>query len=556
MNILRLAATSDTHGGLALSENSECQLAKLATALRGAAQEYPTINLDNGDTFYGGLLADHVAELPPEDNPIGKCFRRMSYAAINVGNEDLVPGLEWYRQLAAAHSLPVLSSNLRTAESAPLPSQRIVSIRVSPFGMVQVGIVGVVPDCVPRNRDELRALDLLQTVARETARLRENGCDLVVVLAHTGLAGGRGFPAGEACALAIASIEGVDAVVAGHLHERQATQSLRGIPVIAPGSHGRHLGLIDLILANRRGRIVVSGHRIALHDVRCEAPDKTIARVLAPHLRSLKRRAGRVIGELEQEISSDFAPFRRPSFIRWAERGIHAFAREAVGQEERTIVATTCAGGRGDLFWQTIHRGPLTESRLRALYPYHNQLLLAVVTGETLKQWLEESTTLFRVVNPKETNWQPILDDTVPLFDHDFFSELDYEVDLTRAVGRRIRKLCFRGVAVARAEKYQVVLNSYRYSRLSARAPGACAVRSLAPCFRTVLALWATRPNLPTVFAGERKFSPLGASVRLFFRAAQAARTPLPPEFRMLNSETAGASYRFIPESASTTMGE
>ena len=110
--------------------------------------------------------------------------------------------------------------------------------------------------------DRLRAQDMVEAARHWVPRLRRQGADLVVVIAHTGVGS-----SSEQAGLALAQVPGVDALLLGHAHaEFPSPQArvpegvdaerglLHGVPAVLPGRWGDHLGQIDMRLKRHQGR--------------------------------------------------------------------------------------------------------------------------------------------------------------------------------------------------------------------------------------------------------------------------------------------------------------
>lgn len=538
MDTLRLLVTSDTHGGLPVAAKGECALPRLASALSAARGDRPTLLLDNGDTFFGGALVDHLVAWSADEHPVARFFSLLGYSAMNVGNEDLAIGIPALEALAGAHALPLLTSNVVVASGA-ITRNRIVQVALASGTVLKVGVLGTVPASACRGSGAPQIGPQRESAAAEATVLKRSGCDLIVALCHTGIDGGDAFPAEEAEALQLASVPGVAVVVAGHLHEVSAIRTGTGVPVVAPGSYGRHFGIVDLDIERQpNGDVRARCSDLSIVPTLGAPPDRRIQRLLAPALDSMRLRQDTVVGSRARALTTDFAPVVQPSGVRWMQACLRRSVREATGDGD-TVVAAQCAGGRGPLTWVTIGAGPARESDVVELYPYRNSLELAEVDGATLLAWLEASAATFNQVNSTDDGWTSLIDESVPLCDHDFFSDVGFAVDLSRPRGSRIRDARWRGDRIERDARYRVAINSYRLARLAAHWPPRV-IRRIAPCVRSILARGLDR-NTGAAAPQQRRFLRPGPSPRLYFRATAPAQSPLPPWIRRLELPTPGS---------------
>jgi len=153
---------------------------------------------------------------------------------------------------------------------------------------VQVGFVGVTNADLASltssaNMAGLAVAPLAPTIALEAARLRTDGADVVIVLAHAGAA-------------AMADVAGVlpaglvDVIVAGHTHEA-TVREVSGTAMIESLSDGRAFGRVDLVF-DPDTRQVVSRRLAEPRDVcalvavgseRCDPPDSDTVMVQASY---------------------------------------------------------------------------------------------------------------------------------------------------------------------------------------------------------------------------------------------------------------------------------
>lgn len=545
MDTLRLVVTSDTHGGLSPSLPGECALPRLASAMAAARGDRPTVLLDNGDTFFGGPLVDHLAQGPAVDHVVARWLASCGYSALNIGNEDLRLGLPQLDALARVHALPLVSTNVVASPDGAISRHRVLTRSLASGEILKIGVLGSVPATACQGLDPPQINPPRASLAEEAAKLTACGCDLIIALCHTGMHGGRGFPQGEAEAIALAAVPGVSAVVAGHLHEVGTARTADGVPIVAPGSYGHHFGLIDFEIGRRaNGKILVSCVGVSVPTTAAASPDPQVARLLAPALAAMRARREVVLGWRRDPLTTAFAPLLRPSAVRWMEACLREFVATAMGQDD-VIVATQSAGGRGPLPWVTVPGGPVRAEDLARLFPYENTLELTKITGATLLAWLQESAAQFNQVDPTANGWWPLIDESVPLCDHDYFSDIDFAIDLSAPPEARVQQARWRSQPIRARQSYLVAISSYRLARLARRWP-AGHTRQLAPCLRTLLA-GGLAVELPGQAEPTQQFLPLGSRPQLYFRARMPAPSPLPSGIRHLADCDSATVYSFDP---------
>jgi 2',3'-cyclic-nucleotide 2'-phosphodiesterase/3'-nucleotidase len=104
-----------------------------------------------------------------------------------------------------------------------------------------------------------------------------------------------------------------------------------------------------------------------------------------------------------------------------------------------------------------IAAGPVTVARIAALYPYDNTLRVVRITGSQLRAYLEQSARYFR-----STGAGAEVDPSIPGYNYDMLSGVDYTIDVSKPIGERITQLDYQGRAVAPTDTFTLALNNYR----------------------------------------------------------------------------------------------
>jgi 2',3'-cyclic-nucleotide 2'-phosphodiesterase/3'-nucleotidase len=531
---LRLLATSDLHAYLLpydyYTDRRDdgvglVRIAGLVAAARADAAN--CILLDNGDTLQGAPLGDIAAErLVPdgEQHPMIAAMNAIGYDAATLGNHDFDFGLERLETMLAQARFPVVLGNVhRTAVGGPFRPTRVIldrrmRDRDGRMQTLRIGLTGVVPPQTAQwNRvvlaDALEFSDIVTSVARETAALRREGADIVVVLAHTGIecdADAVAGPGAENAAAAIAALPGVDAVISGHTHEVHPPENARddrsgeaatGAPLVQPGSRGSHLGCIDLalerrpacgsgaagwkVIRSRTANLSVRGGGVeraaGLRAVLRTHPE--LRRKLAGQHRATLRFTDRQIGATAVPLETYFsylAPCAATQIVADAQRaaGRAAIADRPDLQDLRMLsaVAPFRAGGRaGPESYTDIPAGPLRLRHAHDLYCYPNLLAILRARGSDLRCWLERAASAFRRIDPDDPEPQMLMDRDFASYNFDRIDGLLYDIDVSRAartnaVGDRlfetdgrVRNLRYAdGMPVRPDDEVLVVTNSYR----------------------------------------------------------------------------------------------
>jgi 2',3'-cyclic-nucleotide 2'-phosphodiesterase/3'-nucleotidase len=517
---LRLIATSDLHGHLmpwdyhADRPDAGVGLARTAPLIARLREGVASLLLDNGDALLGNPMADRIADLAPESaearapHPVVQAMNALGYDAATLGNHEFDHGLAFLRRALAQAAFPVVSANAQPGDGAPLcPPHAILSRALAgPRGeraRVAVGVVGFLPpQTVLWNRavldGALATPDIVETAARAVPRLRAAGADLVVALAHTGIAEAAARPGMENAATALASVPGIDAIVAGHQHLVFPSPAfaglggvdagggrLGGVPAVMPGAFGSHVGVIDLWLRRGPGGWRVAEARAAAHPVAAPeaAPEEPSAAVLRPaaaaHAATLAQMR-ETVGATPRRLTTHFALVADAPAVRAVAAALrdHAAARLAgtrwAGLPLVAAAAPFRVGGRGGPGRFTdIPAGPVARRHVADLYPYPNRIAAVVVTGAVVAEWLERAASIFLPLRPGQAD-QPLIDPAIAGYTFDTLLGVTYVIDpsvparydrrgdLADPAARRIRDLRLDGRPLRPDERVVAVANSYR----------------------------------------------------------------------------------------------
>lgn len=523
-------------------------LARLIACGRAGADN--GLLLDNGDFLQGTPLGDFLAT-PAEMSrrrihPAIAAMNAMRYDAATLGNHDFHHGTAVLLQALAGARFGLTCANARIrgdgGRVAPgLILRRTVRDAEGARHPIAIGIVGLTPPgSLAVDRAVARRVTtecMVVAAARESARLRAAGADLVIALCHSGIHSGTAAPLAENAATSVAALPDVDCIVTGHTHmvfpgpgfpDDPAIDPMRGTlhgkPAVMAGFRGSHLGVIDLDLTRDTG-----GWRITGFDARAVpasdprqgaeqlgarrsprrgagtppprpvgtaggaadacADGTALAPILEAHRQTL-RRFRRRVAHTESPLQSYFwllGEDRSLSLVAMAQRW---FLRRTLGRGGLPILSAAApyrAGGRGGpQHYTDVPCGPLTARDLASMYHFRNRLAAVVITGAQLAEWLERAASVFRTLRPGwDAGDQMLIDPDFPSYYFDVIDGLTWQIDVTRQAGfdaegrvlpggGRVGDLRHGGRPVAPDAQFLLATNSYRLSGCPLFRPLAC----------------------------------------------------------------------------------
>ncbi|MFN4129567.1 MAG: bifunctional 2',3'-cyclic-nucleotide 2'-phosphodiesterase/3'-nucleotidase [Paracoccaceae bacterium] len=512
---LRLLATSDLHmhlSGHDYHADEPCVqkgLCLTATLIAQARREVAgAVLLDNGDFLQGSPLGDYVVRAGLPSHPMMQAMAHLRYDAVNLGNHEFSHGIGTLTAALEEAAFPVLSANTLPKDGSKLDPlirpwaivERRLTDQHGQVHPVRLGVIGVLPQETgiwdrQAIGGEVQMRPMSETVARHIPGLRAAGADVIVVLAHCGIGPASDASGPQDGALEIAAIDGVDALVTGHIHmvfpgpELSAmpdvdtkAATLHGKPAVMPGFFGSHLGVIDLDLTRTAGGWRVSGHRVEARAISGRdaaglpvarvAPDATLTALVSPVHEATRDWARRPVGRTPAALHSFFAMVTDCPSVQIVNQAQSAYvtARLADGPLAQLPVLSASAPFRagglgGPENFTFIPPGDVLLRNAADLYTHPNTIMALRVTGAGVRTWLECSARGYLQVTPGLAD-QPLFGPDLPSFVFDTISGLTYEIDLSQPSvdqgGQRIRNLCWRNRPVDPAQEFILATNSYR----------------------------------------------------------------------------------------------
>lgn len=505
---LRILATSDVHGWLAdwdyhAARPSGACLARAADLVgRARAGSVNTLLFDNGDFLQGSALADQYAATT-DANPVIAAMNHLRYDAATLGNHEFNFGLEVLDAVLDGVGFPVVSANVSHVDGRPLVARSVVLDRRVLDGTgvphdLRVGVIGFLPvQIMTWDAAHLTGrlqVEAMTAAARDQIPALQARCDLVVALCHAGIGPASAPEGSEDAATALAGIDGIDVVIAGHSHLVFPSPQFRGMegvdaeagtlqgkPAVMPGARASHLGVVDLRLRTTDWGIV-SASSAAVPVGTCAVQPDLLDVIRAPH-HAVRTRMERAIGQTSDPINSFFAmvaPSRATALIA------DASARHMGGKIGGAVLGTgqpfKCGGRGGPSHYTDIPAGALALRHAGDLYSYPNTIAALHMTGEEIALWLERAAGVFRQIRPGEAD-QPLLDPFFPSYNFDLVHGVEFTINLSRPAmfdgagvrvsDGRIGNLTLGGDPLDRAADFVVATSSYRAGGSGGFAPRA-----------------------------------------------------------------------------------
>ena len=471
---LVILATTDLHGnvwGFSYENDKDTTntgMARIASYVEEVRKQEPYVVLvDNGDTIQGNIMTDDLYNNREGEHPVMRAMNLLEYDSMTLGNHEFNFGENLIKRIQTLANFPILSANLARVDG----TMAAVPYTIIERGGLQIGIIGLTNPNAPRWDGEKTDPFIYAPVgpaARRVVDIIKDKTDIIIVVSHVGIYPEYDEEGGSDGANSILALcPEVDVLIVGHDHN--AIKEIQGTTVIGGARNlGREVIRIDLTLDEQK-RII---------DRKIELVD------MANYENSDLIRKNAFIAEAHK-ATRDFISGGAPSADGKSSGGI--FGKAAVNFQPKNEIAGIPEGKLRDtavmdlindvqllnsgadvsaaaLFADTsdIPAGDINYGTIFGIYKYDNTLYRVPVTGKELKAYMEWSAACYNqwVEGDVSISFNP----EKPGYLYDMFSGVDYEIDLSKPVGQRIRNVMFKGKPLADDQKLTLAVNNYRYS--------------------------------------------------------------------------------------------
>lgn len=476
---LKFIETSDVHGSFFpydfINRKPKAgSLARVATYVNQLRSQHGenVILLDNGDILQGqpvNYYSNYVDTTSA--NIAAQVVNYLRYDAQTIGNHDVETGHRVYDKWVSATHCPILGANvIDTKTNKPYLKPYTILKR----GGARIAIIGLLTPAIPNWLGEnlwsgLRFEEMVSS-ARQWMRVvkEQEKADIVIGLFHSGKDGGITTPHyKEDAALAVArEVPGFDVVFFGHDHTRYADAATNSegklVACLDPANNAMSVAQADLQLVKKKGRWCVKESQWKLVDVADLPVDNDFVDHFSAFNETVKAYANRVIGTFENTISTRDSYFGNSAF------------NDLILNLELSITKADVAFNAPVSFDVAIKKGPVRVADMFNLYKYENQLFVMRLTGKEIRKALEMSYDLWVNTMTSPNDHLLLLDSQTRgdqqrlgfknfSFNFDSAAGIDYEVDVTKPNGQKVKVLKMsNGEPFDENKYYKVAVNSYR----------------------------------------------------------------------------------------------
>ena len=250
-------------------------------------------------------------------------------------------------------------------------------------------------------------------------------------------------------------VDGLDAILAAHTHTRIPQARINGVLVVQPWYWGRGVSKV-VFRANQEGA-VVSGKGEFLRASRSDLSG-SIRRLAEPFHRATLDFVGSKIGSTTKAFDGGMpARFRDTALVDFINTVQLRMAKEAGHPAALSLASVFNDGSR-------LPAGDIRVSDVFAVYPYENTLTVMEITGDILRRALEHTAAYWKrhssTAPPR--NLRRLVAAGARDYNWDLYVGVEYVLDISKPVGRRVVHLSCGGNPVTADRKLVLAVNNYR----------------------------------------------------------------------------------------------
>ena len=485
---LKVIETSDVHGHFFPYDFMEKKplkgtLSRASTYINRQRQAYGDrlLLIDNGDILQGQpcvYWSNYV--MPDDENLAAQVINYMKYDAETVGNHDVEPGHKVYDKWIREVRCPLLGANIVKEEcKGGEASPQSIYTGLKPYSVhyregVKIVVLGMLTPAIPNwlNKSVWKGIEFeeMTSCARKWVKyIKETERpDLIFGLFHSGLNGGikTGDYEENATESVAREVPGFDIIFFGHDHQVHnewiTCRDGNRVLCIDPSCYVNNVAEAEIELTYANGRLTSKDIKGQIVSVRDEEIDQQMVSHFQPTIDRIKTYVDRRIGRFENAI------YTRESFF-----GNSAFT-DLIHNLQMQISKADISLNAPLSFNTVINAGDVTQGDMFKLYRFENLLFVLRMTGEEIRKHLEYSYDMWtNTMKTADDHALRLNDDSKEdqqrtgfqyyTFNFDSACGIDYEVDLTKPDGQKVRILRMtNGQPFDEKRWYRVVMNSYR----------------------------------------------------------------------------------------------
>lgn len=484
---LRVIETSDVHGSFFpydfINRKPKAgSLARVSSYVDSLRLSYKDnlILLENGDILQGQPTCYYYNYIATDKrNVAADVVNYLKYDAQTFGNHDVETGHTVYDKWVKELNCPVLGANIiETKTGKPYVKPYIIlereGVKVAVLGMLTPAI----PNWLTQNLWSGLSFENMVTSAKKWVKyIKDNeDPDVIIGLFHSGKDGGIKTAEYEedASERVAKEVPGFDLVLFGHDHTRHSdtltNEAGQQVVCLDPANNAISVADAEITITIDEHKVNGKTAHIVQHkSVHGKIADVTDCPIDEKFMATFKPQ----MDEVDQYVSKQIGTFKNTIYSRESFFGSSAF-NDFILNLMLQITHADIAFNAPLQMDAVIKEGPIRVSDMFNLYKYENGLYVMRLTGEEIRKHLEMSYDLWANTMKSADDHLLLLDEKTYgdqqrlgfknfSFNFDSAAGIDYEVDVTKPNGEKVKILRMSNGAPFDEKKwYTVAVNSYR----------------------------------------------------------------------------------------------
>lgn len=370
-----ILSINDFHGALAPA-GKNVGAVKLVDALKTEKAKNPegTIIVSAGDNYQGSAMSNLLY-----GEPVSEVFKEMGIELSAVGNHEFDWGIDRITKWAEDGEFTFVCTNIydkRTNQPVDWAEPFVIIEKKG----VKIGFVGLAtPETAYKtlkaNVENYEFRDPIEVITEWVPIVKDAGADIIIALTHLGsFQDKEGNITGEAADLC--AVDGVDAVISAHTHQR-VSGLVNGKPLVQAYKHGRSFAKLTFVFDENNKLISAEPFLDNLYD-RADTlkDDASMLVIYEKYNEELDPVLGKILGKTTVDLDHD--RYAGPSLLgEWA----CEIMRDKAGVQ----IAMTNGGG----LRIPVPAGDITAGILYEVMPFDNTLYTMKLSGADIKANIE-----------------------------------------------------------------------------------------------------------------------------------------------------------------------
>lgn len=473
---INVLGTSDMHGFLRAHDYATDMpttngLTKVATLVKEERAKDPSLLLvDAGDSTQGNFVSDYRNN---EIHPVVKAMNVMKYDTFTLGNHEFNYEFKSLQNIITKSNATVLGGNIYKQDDTRFVQPYVIK----EVKGVKVAIFGITAPHIPRWESDKSHYDNMTFTSpmEETDKILkelDGKADVIIGVIHYGEDGEYGTEGMYEVAKKYQ--DKVDAFFIGHAHSTIAKYLVNGefkdeyskdasTVLLESGNNGKNVGKITISVENDGTGWKVADKKIANLSTKDYDEDKELMEAINDiHEASIKT-ANTVVGKVDKNFYDD--PFFLPGIPKAViEDGALI---DLINEVQMEVTGADVALAALFDVNSNLTKGDYKKKDGVKVYKYDNTLFAVKVTGKQLKAIMEQQAGSF-FNQYKDGDVTISFNENARLYNYDMFAGVNYQIDISKPVGKRIVNVTYKGAPLKDDEKLVLALNNYRYGGLTA----------------------------------------------------------------------------------------